>query len=282
MGLEGQKFLSRRQQAKNALKSALAAAAFISAVPESTKAQSITPYDVGGFEHTGTKKPTPAASIGEAWSVEAAAQEAPQPVLVQDEKRITQYLLMRENLKGFHVQFSAEEARWPQYEEFCQDLEIFCEKFARSIDEPQEREMSPETLARIVDINREVAEEVLPAEDIKVYGMSDKWTIPGVEGDCEDFVLLKMIRLIDAGIDPSRLHILVVRDRGTREGHAILGIDVLVGGKLNTLVLDNLISEVATVEQMERVYEGVYTSFVSRDEKGKLDVRFFKYKKAAQ
>lgn len=264
---------------RDALRSAVAAATLLSAAPQDAQAQGLTPYDIGGSEHVGSAPKK--TEIGDAWSAVSAPQETIRPVLAQDENRLREYLGMREKLKGFHVQFSGKEVSWPQYAEFCNDLAIFCAKFARNLEEPQEADMSPETFARIMEVNTEVTKEVVPENDEKLYGVSEKWTIPGVAGDCEDFVILKMSRLIDADIDPSRLHILVVRQKDG-SGHAVLAVDVPVDGRTNTLVLDNLTDAIVPIEEMEKTYQGVYASFLSRREGRELDVHFFEYKKAAQ
>lgn len=265
---------------RNALRAAVAAAALASAAPES-KAQALTPYDVGGTEHSQTEKPAQRVSIGDAWSAGSPEEKRFEHIAHADEKVMEEYLQLRARLKGFHIAFSNEEVRWEYYEQFCEELSIFCDHFARPSHVEQEQDLSPEGYARIRDINAAVAKQVFPVSDKKLYGISEKWTMPDVAGDCEDQVLLKMVRLIDAGIDPSRLHILGVRRNDTQEGHAILGVDVAADGKWNTLILDNLTAEMLPIEEVEKKYSGVYASFVSGKPRERK-VRFFKYEKAAQ
>jgi predicted transglutaminase-like cysteine proteinase len=275
--------LGKGKVMRNALRAAIAAATLASAAPE-THAQGLTPYDVGGVERTDSDIPKPkkrTPEIAESWVSEKAGTADYKEAKLADERVMAEYLQLRERLEGIHIRFSGKEVYWEQYEKFCEELSIFCDHFVRPSHVEQETEMSPETYARISETNRAVAKKVFPVEDRKLYGISEKWTIPDVAGDCEDAVLLKMVRLIDAGIDPSRLHILVVRRKDTQEGHAVLAVDAPVSGKWNTLILDNLSDEILPIEEMEKKYSGVYSSFVS-DKAGERKVRFFEYEKAAQ
>lgn len=57
----------------------------------------------------------------------------------------------------------------------------------------------------------------------EAHGVDD-WQIGGTAGDCEDFALTKRAELISAGMDPSRVKILVLRN--SKGGHAVLSVDV--------------------------------------------------------
>ncbi len=121
-------------------------------------------------------------------------------------------------------------------------------------------------------------ESVAPKTDLEQYGKEDWWTIPDAAGDCEDYVLLKLIRLLYQQFHPTQFHILVVKDE-KGEGHAVLGVDVFDNdnGTWNTLVLDNKTDEIITLDAMERKYKGLFVSFVVEREDGRLEVRFSLY-----
>ncbi|HLP66126.1 MAG TPA: transglutaminase-like cysteine peptidase [Rhizobium sp.] len=89
------------------------------------------------------------------------------------------------------------------------------------------------------DINSAVNASVTPMTDSDIYGREEMWTYPTDVGDCEDFVLLKRKKLIEAGFDPSDLLITVVR-KPDGEGHAVLTVRAAQGD----YVLDNLNDEV--------------------------------------
>jgi predicted transglutaminase-like cysteine proteinase len=99
-------------------------------------------------------------------------------------------------------------------------------------DEPQECEVPALTprLAAVDDrrwkqllrINRDVNDEIEPVSDLEHWGMLEKWSYPtDGKGDCEDYVLEKRRRLIEAGWPRQALLITVVRDK-KGDGHAVL------------------------------------------------------------
>lgn len=76
---------------------------------------------------------------------------------------------------------------------------------------------------------------VKPLSDQAQYNTIEKWTYPfSGKGDCEDYVLLKMRRLMERGWSQSVLLITVVRDENG-EGHAVLTVRTVRGD----LILDN-------------------------------------------
>ena len=89
-------------------------------------------------------------------------------------------------------------------------------------------------------INQDVNLAVKPMSDQAQYNTIEKWTYPNSgKGDCEDYVLLKMRRLMERGWPQSVLLITVVRDEHG-EGHAVLTVRTGRGD----LVLDNKNSRV--------------------------------------
>lgn len=89
------------------------------------------------------------------------------------------------------------------------------------------------------NINSSVNASITPMTDSDIYGREEVWAYPTDVGDCEDFVLLKRKKLIEAGFDPSDLLITVVR-KPDGEGHAVLTVRAAQGD----YVLDNLNDEV--------------------------------------
>ena len=94
--------------------------------------------------------------------------------------------------------------------------------------------------AAIVDlaakINSQVNRSIQAADDAKNFGVAEHWSLPvGNKGDCEDYALLKKLRLIKAGVAPNRLLLAQVFTR-TLQPHVVLVLRTGDGDYL----LDNL------------------------------------------
>jgi predicted transglutaminase-like cysteine proteinase len=94
--------------------------------------------------------------------------------------------------------------------------------------------------ARIGEINRAVNLTIRPVEDEKRFGVVDRWsgpleTIGAGVGDCEDYAILKLLALREAGIAREDLKLLIVQERAVRSDHAVAA--VRLDGRW--LVLDN-------------------------------------------
>lgn len=116
--------------------------------------------------------------------------------------------------------------------EFCLRLPAECR--------PQKHGSRPLKLTNelwklINKVNSDVNGEVLPLSDQELWGVPELWSYPERFGDCEDFVLEKRRRLIEAGIPAGYLLITVVR-QSSGEGHAVLTVTTDRGD----LVLDNI------------------------------------------
>jgi len=116
--------------------------------------------------------------------------------------------------------------------EFCQMQPGECDGNA-SRNTPVELSRSLWTL--IVETNDAVNAEVSPQTDLEMWGREEFWSYPAGIGDCEDYVLEKRRRLMDAGVPMGNLLITVVRQRNGA-GHAVLTIKTSRGD----FVLDNL------------------------------------------
>lgn len=82
--------------------------------------------------------------------------------------------------------------------------------------------LTPRLWREVERINREINARVEPVSDLDNYGVEEFWAYPGDgKGDCEDYVLQKRRRLLQAGLPRQALLITVVRDT-QNEGHAVL------------------------------------------------------------
>jgi predicted transglutaminase-like cysteine proteinase len=116
--------------------------------------------------------------------------------------------------------------------QFCSDNPAECK--ARDL---------PKQIAKIDDkkwkqlqrINRDVNEEIEPISDMEQWNTLEKWSYPTTgKGDCEDYVLEKRRRLVEAGWPMQSLLITVVREKNGN-GHAVLTVKTDRGD----FVLDN-------------------------------------------
>lgn len=102
-----------------------------------------------------------------------------------------------------------------------------------------------EILAVARKVNSHVNRTVRPVSDQAQFGVRERWTLPtSGKGDCEDYVLMKLKKLIDAGVAPNRLFMAQVLPR-RNEQHVVL---VVRTGK-GDYVLDNLTSRIRTWQQ---------------------------------
>jgi predicted transglutaminase-like cysteine proteinase len=92
---------------------------------------------------------------------------------------------------------------------------------------------------QLVSINEGVNTSVLPITDQDLYQVTEFWTYPKGQGDCEDYALEKRRQLIARGWDSSALLMTVVRQQNG-EGHAVL----MVRTDRGDLVLDNQVGQV--------------------------------------
>ncbi|MFM9975837.1 MAG: transglutaminase-like cysteine peptidase [Beijerinckiaceae bacterium] len=87
----------------------------------------------------------------------------------------------------------------------------------------------------LLAINSDVNRSVEPVTDIDHWGVAERWSYPtDGRGDCEDYVLEKRKKLMNAGWPRQALLITVVRDK-KGEGHAVLTVKTDRGD----FILDN-------------------------------------------
>jgi predicted transglutaminase-like cysteine proteinase len=110
--------------------------------------------------------------------------------------------------------------------------------------------LTPDKWRELALVNKDVNEKIKPISDAAQYGVVERWTFPtsGV-GDCEDYVLLKRLRLMELGWAQSALLITVVRDEN-QEGHAILTVRTTRGD----YILDNKHSRILSWHRTPYMY----------------------------
>lgn len=96
-------------------------------------------------------------------------------------------------------------------------------------------------LAKLDRVNRGVNGLIAYRRDKVVYGSLDHWAKPTEilkrgAGDCEDFAILKMAALVDAGIPAQSMSLVVLQDSEKRVFHAVLSVATGSG----TFILDNV------------------------------------------
>ena len=109
--------------------------------------------------------------------------------------------------------------------------------------------LTQENWKTILNVNYAANTDVQPMTDMEIYGVEEKWAYPDAVGDCEDYVLLKRKRLMEAGISPSNLLITVVL-QPNGEGHAVLTVRTDRGD----FVLDNMRNKVLLWSETEYRY----------------------------
>jgi predicted transglutaminase-like cysteine proteinase len=96
-------------------------------------------------------------------------------------------------------------------------------------------------LAKLDRINRGVNGLIAYKRDKAIYGSLDHWAKPAEilkrgAGDCEDFAILKMAALVDAGIPAQSMSLVVLQDSEKGVFHAVLSVATGSG----TFILDNV------------------------------------------
>ncbi|CAK7256330.1 transglutaminase-like cysteine peptidase [Shinella yambaruensis] len=109
--------------------------------------------------------------------------------------------------------------------------------------------LTQENWKTILKVNYTANTEFMPLTDMEIYGVEEQWTYPDTAADCEDYVLIKRKRLMEAGISPSNLLITVVL-QPNGEGHAVLTVRTDRGD----FVLDNMRNKVLLWSQTEYRY----------------------------
>jgi predicted transglutaminase-like cysteine proteinase len=111
----------------------------------------------------------------------------------------------------------------------CRETAATCpasaQKFLAVIAEGRAREGR----ARIGVINRAINFAIRPMSDLAQWGVIDRWSSPletlgSGRGDCEDYAIAKYVALGEVGISENDLRLVIVRDFGLNEDHAMLAV----------------------------------------------------------
>lgn len=120
--------------------------------------------------------------------------------------------------------------------QFCQLNPTDCGSYQTP---PQLVRLDESAWQRLRGTNTGINAAIIPATDMQIFGVVERWSYPRLAGDCEDYVLEKRRALIADGWPASALLITVVRDE-VGEGHAVLTVRTDRGD----LVLDNKTDEI--------------------------------------
>ncbi|MDK4741621.1 transglutaminase-like cysteine peptidase [Rhizobium sp. CNPSo 3464] len=98
---------------------------------------------------------------------------------------------------------------------------------------------------KINTINFTVNHAIRYASDMDTYHVTDYWAKPSEalshqQGDCEDFAILKMAALYNAGVDLDQMALVILFDQQRHFYHAVLSVSV----NGNYFILDNMRDEV--------------------------------------
>jgi predicted transglutaminase-like cysteine proteinase len=105
------------------------------------------------------------------------------------------------------------------YYEFCKNYPERCGAKSDAITV----ELTRQSWRKMVDTNTLVNTEIAPMTDEEIYGVPEKWALPEVVGDCEDYALLKRKMLNEQGFPLGSLLMTVGRD-AKGGGHAVLTV----------------------------------------------------------
>ncbi len=99
-------------------------------------------------------------------------------------------------------------------------------------------------------VNRRINRLIAYKRDTVVYGKLDHWAKPAEilkrgAGDCEDFAILKMAALAEAGVPVKSMSLVVLQDREKNVFHAVLSVATGSGNFILDNVRDTVIKDTA-------------------------------------
>lgn len=109
----------------------------------------------------------------------------------------------------------------------CRAMPAACSPEQKQLATIVEAARAHEGRARIGHINRAVNLAIRPVSDLRRFGVSDEWappleTLQAGAGDCEDYAILKLQALREAGFATADLKLVIVRDPSTHTDHAVV------------------------------------------------------------
>ena len=98
---------------------------------------------------------------------------------------------------------------------------------------------------KLTFVNSGINQLIAYRKDEVTYGKVDYWATPEEtlsrrSGDCEDFAILKMAALLEAGVPATSMSLVVLQDRKRNVFHAVLSVSTSSG----TFILDSLSNKV--------------------------------------
>lgn len=98
---------------------------------------------------------------------------------------------------------------------------------------------------KLTFVNSGINQLIAYRKDEATYGKLDYWATPeetltNRAGDCEDFAILKMAALLEAGVPASSMSLVVLQDKKRNVFHAVLSVSTSNG----TFILDSLSNKV--------------------------------------
>nr|WP_245432618.1 transglutaminase-like cysteine peptidase [Mesorhizobium loti] len=98
---------------------------------------------------------------------------------------------------------------------------------------------------KLTFVNSGVNQLIAYRKDEATYGKLDYWATPEEtltrrSGDCEDFAILKMAALLEAGVPATSMSLVVLQDKKRNVFHAVLSVSTSTG----TFILDSLSNKV--------------------------------------
>lgn len=137
----------------------------------------------------------------------------------------------------------------PAYKEMSGDFltscrTILCDNAASTLRAVVAANRDGPFLELLAAVNRSVNRLINYRRDSDLYGVMDHWAEPSATlnrgmGDCEDYAILKMAVLAQAGVPSKSMSVVVIRDDARRVYHAILAVQTSKGA----YILDNLQAE---------------------------------------
>ncbi len=118
--------------------------------------------------------------------------------------------------------------------------------------------------ARLDEVNRHINSALRYTSDVAQHGEADRWSAPlaalgARRGDCEDYAIAKYVILREAGYPQVDLRFVLVRDRLSRDDHAVLAARF----EGRWLILDN---RFATIPEDHRMHN--FTPLFALDHEG--------------
>jgi predicted transglutaminase-like cysteine proteinase len=130
----------------------------------------------------------------------------------------------------------------------------FCRRYASECrvdtNEPEQIELTQKSWKTIVSTNLRTNREIEPVTDMDHWGQVDRWDMAeDGKGDCEEYVLVKRKKLVEAGFPRRALLVTVVID-DENQGHAVL----MVRTDRGDFILDNKRNAVLPWQQTGYIY----------------------------